>query len=102
MNLKSLLVTMIAVGAIGFSTNASARGAVGPAYTGGAYGYVCTHEGSNVMLRAGAGQNHKVLARMPSGSDVAVVGERSVGGWTWYKVKFGRTTGWARADYICG
>lgn len=101
MKIKSLL-TAIAVIAIGFgTTNVHARSNVGPAYNG-ISGYVCTHEGGNVMLRAGAGQNHKVLARMPSGSDVRVLEERTSGGWLWYKVRFAGTTGWARADYICG
>ncbi|MDO4450076.1 MAG: SH3 domain-containing protein [Moraxella sp.] len=42
------------------------------------------------------------MVRMPSGSDVRVLEERNVGGWLWYKVRFAGTTGWARADYICG
>lgn len=100
MKLKSLLMATVATGIFALSMSAHA---VGPAYNGGStYGYVCTHQGSNVMLRSGPGQKYKVLARMPSGSDVSVIGEREVGGWLWYKVKYGRNVGWARHDYICG
>ncbi|MDO4450075.1 MAG: hypothetical protein Q4B79_03840 [Moraxella sp.] len=54
MKIKPLL-TAVAVIAIGFGTaNVHARSNVGPAYNG-ISGYVCTHEGGNVMLRAGAG-----------------------------------------------
>lgn len=101
MKLKSLFIALIATSAIGFSTNISAK--VGPAYNGGgSYGYACTHQtNGNVLLRSGPGQNYKVLARMPNGSDVSIIGERNSNGWVWYKVKFGRSVGWARSDYIC-
>lgn len=100
MALKSLFVALITTGAFALSLNAHA---VGPAYNGGSsYGYVCTHQAnSNVLLRSGPSQKHKVLARMPNGSDVSIIGEREVGGWLWYKVKYGRQVGWARHDYIC-
>lgn len=100
MKLKLLFIALATMTAF-VSLNAHA---VGPAYNGGgSYGYACTHQqNSNVLLRSGPGQKYKVLARMPNGSDVSIIGKREVGGWLWYKVKYGRLVGWARHDYICG
>ena len=101
MRLQSLFIALIATSTILFSTNVSAR--VGPAYDdGSSYGYACTHHvNGHVLLRSGPGQNYKALARMPNGSDVSIIGERTVNGWLWYKIKFCRNMGWARSDYIC-
>lgn len=100
MKLKALTMTGLVAVALTSGLSASAT-EVGPAYNSGEYGYTCTHEGSNVMLRSGPGQKYKVLARMPSGTDINILAERQVGDWVWYKIKYGRSTGWTRADYIC-
>lgn len=67
-----------------------------------ASGYVCTHTGSNVMLRAGAGKNFRVVARMPSGAYVNVLNSvRGRDGMVWYRVNYYGSVGFTRADYIC-
>lgn len=75
---------------------------MGPAAGGGDYGTICTHSGSNVLLRAGAGQKFAIRAKMPSGSDVVVLSSTVGGdGLTWHKVRYGKKIGFVRYDYVC-
>lgn len=70
--------------------------------TAHASGYICTHTGSNVMLRSGAGKNFRIVARMPSGSYVNVLNSTyGRDGMVWYRVNYNGRVGFARADYVC-
>ena len=64
--------------------------------------YSCSRDGDNINLRARAGQDYKVLIRIPSGKPVALIGNtRIVGDFTWQKVNFNGVVGWVRGDFLC-
>lgn len=95
--MKAIKSALVAVGIF-----AASAGFMAVPTAAHASGVVCTHTGSNVMLRSGAGQNFRVVARMPSGAYVNVLNSvRGRDGMTWYRVNYYGRVGFARADYIC-
>lgn len=77
--------------------------ALGPAATNGtSEHYACTHSGSKLNMRSGAGQNFKVVAKVDHGTPLLVVDVRKAkDGFEWYKVRAGKRVGWVRSDYAC-
>jgi uncharacterized protein YgiM (DUF1202 family) len=73
----------------------------------GSYGnvtaaYSCSRDGDSVNLRARAGQQAKVLRKIPAGKQVVLVGtSKVVDEFTWQKVNFYGVTGWVRGDFLC-
>lgn len=99
MKVKLLTIAMLVVGALTFQGQANALGPAGSV----SKGYVCTHSGSNLIMRAGPGQNFAKLTGLAYGTDVIVVDTVSGrDGMTWYKVRAGKRIGWVRYDYVCG
>jgi uncharacterized protein YgiM (DUF1202 family) len=82
--------------------------APGSAQTGpGRYGnvntaYSCSRDEDTINLRARAGQQYKVLRKIPPGKPVVLIGDtRVVGEFTWQKVNFYGAVGWVRGDFLC-
>ncbi|OOR91870.1 hypothetical protein B0181_02220 [Moraxella caviae] len=100
MHTKLALSGIIACALAATATTTTAV-AAGPAATGG--GYACTHNpNSSVRIRANAGTNYRILGGVPNGRYVTVRGSKyGTDGNLWYRVSYGRITGWARYDYIC-
>lgn len=64
--------------------------------------YACTHSGSKLNMRSGAGQNFKVVSKVDHGTPLLVVDARKAkDGFEWYKVRAGKRVGWVRSDYAC-
>ena len=58
-----------------------------------------TTDGHN--LRDAAGYSGKIIASMPKGSKVTLLGDKKeADGLTWYKVKYGNKTGWTSSYYL--
>jgi uncharacterized protein YgiM (DUF1202 family) len=90
---------------IGLSPNlAPAFAQSGP----GGYGnvnkvYSCSRDGDTINLRSRAGQQNRVLAKIPPGKPIVLIGNtRVVGDFTWQKVNFYGAVGWVRGDFLCG
>lgn len=64
-------------------------------YTGQRSAVVSTRE-MDLNLRSGASTNAQILASMPKGSRVEIVGESG----DWYQVRYGSLTGYASKEYI--
>jgi uncharacterized protein YgiM (DUF1202 family) len=82
--------------------------APGAAQTGpGRYGnvntaYSCSRDEDTINLRARAGQQYKVLRKIPPGKPVILIGNtKVVGEFTWQKVNFYGAVGWVRGDFLC-
>jgi uncharacterized protein YraI len=73
----------------------------------GAYGnvnrvYSCSRDGDTINLRSRAGEQNRVLTKIPSGKPVVLIGNtRVVGDFTWQKVNFYGVVGWVRGDFLC-
>jgi uncharacterized protein YraI len=64
--------------------------------------YSCSRDGDPINLRARAGQQSRVIGRIPPGRSVVLIGNaRVAGGYTWRKVNFFGATGWVRGDFLC-
>jgi uncharacterized protein YraI len=65
--------------------------------------YSCSRDGDTINLRSRAGQQNRVLTKIPPGKPVVLVGNtRVVGDFTWQKVNFYGVVGWVRGDFLCG
>jgi uncharacterized protein YgiM (DUF1202 family) len=86
-----------------FSNIAPGSAQSGPGNYGGvSTAYSCSRDGDPINLRARAGQQHKVVRRIPPGKSVVLVGNsRVVDGVTWQKVNFYGAAGWVRGDFLC-
>ena len=51
---------------------------------------------SSLNVRSGASANSSVIGSLANGSNVTIVGESG----SWYKIKYGNTTGYVSKDYI--
>ncbi|WP_083101681.1 SH3 domain-containing protein [Faucicola atlantae] len=66
-------------------------------------GYACTNSGSNLILRAGPGQQFAKLNGIRYGTSLPILNSATGrDGMLWYKVRFGKRVGWVRYDYVCG
>jgi uncharacterized protein YgiM (DUF1202 family) len=64
--------------------------------------YSCSRDGDIINLRARAGQQYRVLTKIPSGQPVVLIGiTKVVGEFTWQKVNFYGAVGWVRGDFLC-
>jgi hypothetical protein len=58
-------------------------------------------EGTGLRLRASPSLSSWVLAVMPDGCRVTLLGDTQIsGGYRWQKVQYGSQTGWAASDYL--
>ncbi|MEH2191364.1 MAG: SH3 domain-containing protein [Nostoc sp.] len=83
---------------------------VGPGFGGRNYvsneGYnahVCTNDSDgSVSVRSGPGKGNSKILELSNKTNISVL-DRQNGrdGFTWFRVRRGEITGWARADYIC-
>ena len=64
--------------------------------------YSCSRDGDTINLRSRAGQQYRVIAEIPSGKSVVLIGKtRVVSDFTWQKVSFYGAVGWVRGDFLC-
>lgn len=64
--------------------------------------YSCSRDGDTINLRSRAGEQNRILAKIPSGKPVVLVGKTIViGDFTWQKVNFYGVIGWVRGDFLC-
>ncbi|WP_295621390.1 SH3 domain-containing protein [Chamaesiphon sp. GL140_3_metabinner_50] len=64
--------------------------------------YSCSRDGDTINLRSRAGQQSKVLTKIPPGKSVVLIGiSRVVDDYTWQKVNFYGAIGWVRGDFLC-
>ena len=64
--------------------------------------YSCSRDGDTINLRNRAGQQYRVIAEIPSGKPVVLIGDsRVVNDFTWQKVSFYGAVGWVRGDFLC-
>ncbi|WP_310428086.1 SH3 domain-containing protein [Chamaesiphon sp. VAR_48_metabat_135_sub] len=104
MKLKAIETTIVLAMFISLLPNtASVSAQNGP----GGYGrvntvYSCSRDGDTINLRSRAGQQYRVLNKIPSGKPVVLIGEaKVVGEFTWQKVRFYGAVGWVRGDFLC-
>ncbi len=60
------------------------------------YGWVCTHDGVGVNLRASQSTSSTILAKIPEGTKVTISSVLS----NWYKVSYGGKTGYIARGYL--
>lgn len=64
--------------------------------------YSCSRDGDPINLRARAGQQYRVITKIPPGRAVVLTGDsRVVYEFTWQKVNFYGAVGWVRGDFLC-
>jgi uncharacterized protein YgiM (DUF1202 family) len=104
MKLKAIETTIFLTMLISSLSNlAPASAQSGP----GGYGrvntvYSCSRDGDTINLRARAGQQYRVLNKIPSGKQVSLIGDtKVVSEFTWQKVSFYGAVGWVRGDFLC-
>ncbi len=102
------LLTISQAIAIAMLTGLSVNIAPGFAQSGpGNYGsvntaYSCSRDGDTINLRSQAGQQFKVLRKIPPGKSVVLIGvSRVVNDYSWQKVNFYGAIGWVRGDFLC-
>ncbi|MDS0526673.1 SH3 domain-containing protein [Clostridium sp. SHJSY1] len=61
------------------------------------YGWICTHDGVGVNLRASKSTSSKVLAKIPEGTKVKLLSGVVSG---WYKVQYNGQIGYVSASYV--
>lgn len=59
-------------------------------------GTSATVNASSLNVRSGAGTGHKIIGRLARNSKVETLGKEG----TWYKIKYGASTGFVHADYL--
>ncbi len=60
------------------------------------YGWVCTHDGVGVNLRASQSTSSTILAKIPEGTKVTILNVLS----NWYQVSYGGQTGYIARGYL--
>ncbi|GEM_PF-2219141 len=92
----SLLALIIPHSAPGFAqTGPGSYGGIKTAYS-------CSRDEDVINIRARAGQQYRILRRVPSGRAIVLVGKtRVVGEFTWQKINYAGTIGWIRGDFLC-
>ena len=105
MKIYPLIVNTLAIATI---VGLPAQIAHGLAQSGpGNYGnvnrvYSCSRDGDPINLRSRAGEQNKILTKIPSGKPVVLIGKSIVvGDFTWQKVNFYGVVGWVRGDFLC-
>ncbi|AFY96627.1 SH3 domain-containing protein [Chamaesiphon minutus] len=103
MKLQSLSTAICLAVATSTISLAPAFAQSGPGNYGGVSTvYSCSRDGDPVNLRARAGQQSRVIGRIPPGRSVVLIGNaRVAGGYTWRKVNFFGAIGWVRGDFLC-
>ena len=96
---KTIAAVTVLAAAIMMQSPANAMGPAGRVNSG----YACTNSGSNLILRAGPGQQFAKLSGIKYGTILPVI-DSATGrdGMLWYKVRHGKRIGWVRYDYVCG
>jgi uncharacterized protein YgiM (DUF1202 family) len=104
MKLEEIIAAILLTTIAGSLPNISAVSAQnGP----GGYGkvntvYTCSRDGDTINLRSRAGQQYRVLNKIPSGKPIVLIGDaKVVGEFTWQKVSFYGAVGWVRGDFLC-
>lgn len=96
---KKIGTLSLLISALFLQTSAYALGPAGRVSTG----YACTNSGSNLILRAGPGQQFAKLNGIRYGTSLPILNSATGrDGMLWYKVRFGKQIGWVRYDYVCG
>jgi uncharacterized protein YgiM (DUF1202 family) len=103
MKLQSISNAICLVIATGFISLSPVFAQSGPGNYGGVSTvYSCSRDGDPINLRSRAGEQSRVIGRIPPGKSVVLIGNaRVVGDYTWRKVNFYGAIGWVRGDFLC-